>query len=207
MPTFYFTYGSKHQTIDGMSLGNYYTEIEAEDDDAAREIMHKARGPKWSMVYSSSEAAGVNKFGLLPAPLDKVTLDSEAEREAILAEVLRIERDNIVKRAQTIEKAAEILRRLPVELIKRATFYGGGIDFDYLNREQSKAALSSLGGGEWKKQLNQSAEGTIDYTAEIDGVPVRLWAAGPPETCRVVEVEEVIPEQRVMRKKLICNPV
>ena len=59
MKKYYFTFGH------GQSPGfGYYLIIEAEDPDSAREKMHKRWGVKWSMVYASAEAAGVERWNL-----------------------------------------------------------------------------------------------------------------------------------------------
>lgn len=74
MKDYYFTYGSNHITEDGFSLGNFYTKIPAESYGEAREKMFLARGDVWAFQYPSAEEAGVERFRLMEAPLEKVVL-------------------------------------------------------------------------------------------------------------------------------------
>ncbi len=59
MKKYYFTFGH------GQSPGfGYYLIIEAENSDSAREKMCERWGVKWSMIYSSAGAAGVERCNL-----------------------------------------------------------------------------------------------------------------------------------------------
>ncbi len=59
MKKFWFTFGHSQQWG---PMG--YHVIEAKDENAARLIMIKRFGSKWSMCYKSAEAAGVKDYGL-----------------------------------------------------------------------------------------------------------------------------------------------
>ncbi|AUR92203.1 hypothetical protein NVP1170O_090 [Vibrio phage 1.170.O._10N.261.52.C3] len=74
MKDYYFTYGSNHTTDEGFSLGNFYTKVPAESYGEARERMFLARGDKGAFQYLSAEEAGVERFRLMEAPLERVTL-------------------------------------------------------------------------------------------------------------------------------------
>jgi len=74
MKDYYFTYGGNHLTKDGLSLGNFYTKISADSYMSARRKMFEARSDVWAFQYESAEDAGVYRFRLLEAPLERVAL-------------------------------------------------------------------------------------------------------------------------------------
>jgi hypothetical protein len=83
------------------------------------------------------------------------------------------------------------------------THYPHSVDIDNPSREDALRLMQAFG-GKWQKTVNGI---NIDYCQEIDGVTVRLWSTPPPPSCRIVEVEEVVPaepEKRVMKRKLVC---
>lgn len=88
---------------------------------------------------------------------------------------------------------------------------GSSVDFDNLEHKDVIRVVRSLG-GKWDKTTNSHAvagEIRVDYAREVDGVQVRCWAGKPPPSCRLVEYEEIIPEQIipakvVKRTKLVC---
>lgn len=104
-----------------------------------------------------------------------------------------------------LQSASRILDKVPEAILEKVTTFGRVIDFNNLTREESLQVISALNAGKWEKSINDAYPDKIDYQTTIDGVMARLWAAAPPDSCRVVEVEEIIPEQRVMKRKLICS--
>lgn len=108
-------------------------------------------------------------------------------------------------------KCEPVFALLPDELKERASIVsastGGFLDLDNLNREEVSLAMHALSAGKWERSPS-STEGCIDYTTKIQGVNVRLYAAAPPNSCRMIEVEEVIPaqpERIVKKRKLVCG--
>lgn len=216
MPTYYFTYGHNHLDRTGRSLGRFYTPIDAPDCHAARDLMFEVRGPKFCTHYDTAEEAGVERFRLHPASLEEVAILPDlvedaidrcinSTRDALNAQIVRIN-----ERLGKLERLRGIMRRLPLKLIDKVREYEGNMDLDYLTREEALLAIDCLEAGKWTKSANNGVEGTLDYETHIDGIRVRLWAAGPPESCRVVDEIQIIPavpEQRVVRKRLICTPV
>jgi len=109
-----------------------------------------------------------------------------------------------------IRKAGEQIRwfrkhQKELEQLPDGTYYGGKVDFDGLKHEQVIKVVRALG-GKWKKTLNESR---VDYEAEIDGQAVRCWRGQPPPSCRMVEVEEDVPEKiipahKVKKMKMVC---
>lgn len=96
--------------------------------------------------------------------------------------------------------------------------YGERLDFDTLPHAEVIKVVKALG-GKWKKSKNGAKEGRVDYEQKIGPVEVRCWAGEPPPSCRMVEVEEEVPEQiipakpeeiipahKVKRFKMICTP-
>ncbi len=72
--TYYFTYGAGHVTLEGASLGQCYTPIQAPTAERAGMVMIALRGREWSHQYSSLEAAGVYEFGLQEVSVGEVVL-------------------------------------------------------------------------------------------------------------------------------------
>lgn len=205
MNTYYFTYGSNHEDRNGHSLGRAFTPIEAEDEESARNKMFELRGDEWSFCYSSRDQFGIEKFGLYEVNAEQIDT-REQRKEAAIEEVVSEARRNLQARLASLDAIKEVIRKLPVELISSCREFNCTLDIDNLTREQAVVALSALNAGKWQKSINSIDDGTLDYSGKVDGVNVRLWAAGAPESCRVVEVEEVIPEQRIIKRKLICTP-
>jgi hypothetical protein len=203
--TYYFTFGSNHLDRNGRSLGRSYTPIEADDEQSARAIMHDFRGGAWCTSYLSEEEAGVEKWGLAEAPLDQVDIREQSKEEEIET-VVSVTRQNLQMRLEKLDEIKEVMRKLPPNIISKCREFNGQLDIDTLTREEAIQVISYLGAGRWNKSVNHNYEAAIDYQGEVNGVQVRLWAAGAPESCRVVEVEETIPEQKVIRRKLICTP-
>jgi hypothetical protein len=82
---------------------------------------------------------------------------------------------------------------------------GQQIDFDSLTHPDIIRVLQAMG-GKWDKSLS-GCDGAIDYTQEINGVKIRLWAGEAPPNCRIIEIEETIPaqpERKEIRRKLQC---
>lgn len=84
----------------------------------------------------------------------------------------------------------------------------GAIDFDRLSHADVVKVIKTLG-GKWKKR--PSADNTIDYEAVIGGVPIRCYQGQPPPSCKIIEVEEFVPEVVIPAsvrkvKKMICHP-
>lgn len=115
--------------------------------------------------------------------------------------------DMIRQRDETAAKCAPVFAMLSEGLKKRASITGDFLDLDHLTREEVSEAMHLLSAGKWKREPS-SIDGHIDYSATINGVNVRLYAAAPPNSCRMIEVEEIIPaqpEQIVKRRKLVCG--
>jgi len=105
-----------------------------------------------------------------------------------------------------LDAAAELLARVPEHLIENCYFYGvGQLDFDNLSRDDALAVMRAMHAGQWTKSLNSSRPELIDYEATVDGFKIRLWAAGPPDSCRVIEYDEPVPATTIKRVRLVCK--
>lgn len=81
---FVFTFGQNHLDIAGRSIGHCYVVLAAKDEDAARDMMCKARGRKWAFSYPYNMFGDqAEKYDLERVPLSRVTL-SLGEVEASL---------------------------------------------------------------------------------------------------------------------------
>jgi len=111
-----------------------------------------------------------------------------------------------VQRAVLVALAAK-LQELNEEI--HISICGDHIDFDNPTRAQAVKLMTHLAVGKWHKEEGPSQD-TINYIHDGagSGVKLRLYAAEPPPSCRIVEVEEIIPaqpEQIVKRRKLVCQ--
>lgn len=109
------------------------------------------------------------------------------------------------RQVDLLNRASSILNRLPIHLAAKCRVYCEQLDFDGLTREESIEVISELNAGTWKKSVNSCDSTTIDYETAVDGVKIRLWAAAPPDSCRVIEIEEEIPATKIVRRKLVCS--
>lgn len=109
------------------------------------------------------------------------------------------------KEMRVLEGMAAILTRVPQHLLDKAHVYCEQLDFNNLTRAEAVEVMQALGAGKWRKESNEAYPTCIDYIAVIDGWTVRLWAAGPPESCRIIEVEELVPATTRTVRKLVCS--
>ena len=117
--------------------------------------------------------------------------------------------ERLVGRIAALNQKVEWLRQHReklAEVPKISIGWMDTIDFDNLTHSEVIQVIQALG-GTWSKELNADKT-KVDYTATIDGESVRCWAGEPPPSCRIVQVEEVIPAQPArtqMVSKLVCN--
>ena len=86
---------------------------------------------------------------------------------------------------------------------------GAAVDFDNLEHKDVIKVVKAFG-GKWKKTAN-SQSGKVDYSTEINGTIIRCWAAQAPPSCKLIEVEEHVPEQvipahTVKKYVMKCHP-
>ncbi len=89
------------------------------------------------------------------------------------------------------------------------SYCGEHLDFDNLKHSEVVKVVRTLG-GKWKKTPTGTA-GKIHYEAEVCGKRVRCWSAEAPPSCKLIEVEEHVPEKIIPAhtvKKLVmkCHP-
>lgn len=106
---------------------------------------------------------------------------------------------------ELLEKMGSLIDKLPDDIADKCNVYGVQIDIDSLTREQAVSVMGILHAGKWTKNINATQPTAIDYETTIDSVKVRLWAAGPPNSCRVVEFEEELPATKIIRRRLVCS--
>jgi hypothetical protein len=87
--------------------------------------------------------------------------------------------------------------------------FGEFIDIEHLDRAKVVALISHLKSGKWDKTPSGSP-GKIDYvnTGFLNGAKMRIWAADPPPSCKLVEEQVEIPAQPARiekRLKLVCK--
>lgn len=119
--------------------------------------------------------------------------------------MIREARERYIREIELLERMAGVIDKVPEAIAAKCCVYCSQIDFNSLTREESIAVMLALGAGQWEKSVNACSPDTIDYTGEVDGVTVRLWAAAPPDSCRVIEVTEELPATKITRRKLICS--
>lgn len=99
-----------------------------------------------------------------------------------------------------------------LEKLPAGRMCGDTLDFDRLPHADVIKVVRTLG-GKWHKSENKHADSsrtTIDYESDVSGRRVRCWGGEPPPSCRIVEVEEDVPEQVIPAhkrkvKKMICT--
>lgn len=114
------------------------------------------------------------------------------------------------RQIQDLQKRVEWLlaHQKELESLPDGAFYSGGLDFDRLPHKDTVKVIRALR-GKWAKE--PANENKITYTTTIDGMQVRCWSGDPPPSCKLVEVEEhvpekVIPAHTVKKTKLVCSP-
>ena len=111
------------------------------------------------------------------------------------------------QKAERQRRADSIISKLPEDLQWRAEVYSDlQIDINSLEHEDALRAMKALTAGRWERK-ESGIGGKLDYITTIDGWTVRLWAAGPPDSCRVVEEEyeiPAVPAKIGTRKRVIC---
>jgi len=119
----------------------------------------------------------------------------------------RIERDEKI-----IEALNLIAERLP-SLECSHSVQIAGIDFDRPTREQTLEIIRGLAAGKWVKSVNYDGD-KLNYVNDtmFAGLSLRIWASPPPPSCRIIEIEEDVPEQIVAAhkkkvRKLVCSEV
>lgn len=124
--------------------------------------------------------------------------------------VLKVRINDAERQIAALNRIAELLPHIQEA---PEAYMGGSLDFNRLPRARVVEVMQGLSAGKWTREACAAVEGTLDYTNEtlFPGVKVRLWAAQPPPSCRIVECEELIPEhvvpaQRKIVKKVICEP-
>jgi len=110
------------------------------------------------------------------------------------------------KLVRWVRKHAQLLSALPdVNFV----VFGNRLDFDNLSHADIIKVIRAFG-GKWQKSESAGGIDKVDYKGEFDGKMVRFWAGEPPPSCRIVEVEEDVPEQVIPAhkkkvRKLICT--
>jgi hypothetical protein len=115
----------------------------------------------------------------------------------------------IEDRQKKIKWLVEHRDKLQKTGVQLGSCVGDILDFDNLTHKEVIGVVRALG-GKWKKTPNFNKAGRIDYQTEIDGMSVRCWAGEAPPSCKIVEVEELVPEQVIPAhvkkvRKMICS--
>lgn len=86
--------------------------------------------------------------------------------------------------------------------------YWSSVDFDYPGRAVTVDLISHLKAGKWEKEIS-NVDGKIDYINKtMCPLKLRIYAAEPPGSCKIVEIPVEIPAQPArieMRKKVVCT--
>lgn len=111
------------------------------------------------------------------------------------------------KKIRWLRAHEAVLTELPA-----GSMCGSVLDFDRLSHAETIKLIRKLG-GKWQKDRNTNAtpgQTKIDYTSTVEGMRVRIWGGEPPPSCRMVEIEEDVPEKiipahKVKTWKMICT--
>jgi hypothetical protein len=118
---------------------------------------------------------------------------------------VRAQLDKLIARLAWLEQ-----HRAKLEALPNASFCADMLDFDHLPHADVVSVVRTLG-GKWKKTPSYLDSSKIDYQTKVGDVTVRCYQGQPPPSCKIVEVEELVPEQVIpahTRKvlKTICKP-
>ena len=88
------------------------------------------------------------------------------------------------------------------------SFSSAGIVLEGATREQLTDFLLSFGGN-WNKEINDYYPDKMNYRRDIrleNGIAYSIKATEvtPPDSCKIVEVEEDVPATKRMVKKIVC---
>lgn len=122
----------------------------------------------------------------------------------LIAEMLADERQKMQDRLRGLEILAAFMQRVPDCLIPKCREFNCGLEMNNLTRDEVIIATRELNGGKWTKKPNSYDALALDYETRIDGIRVRLWAAAPPGTCRIIEEKFTIPASETTVRRLIC---
>ena len=140
-----------------------------------------------------------------PAPIEQPPLKGVAKKIAEANKNLEAAKESHAREIELLLKMASMIDKLPDDIADKCSVYCKQIDIDNLTRSESLVVIDTLKAGKWAKSINHSMPDKIDYETTIDGVTVRLWAAGPPNSCRVIEVEEEVPATKIIHRRLVCS--
>lgn len=146
-----------------------------------------------------------------------ITLTTGSPEPYDAADIIHLEPqvlDELIKFAEASKRFAleteanALISLLPEDLQWKAEIYSNTqIDINNLEHDEALLVMRALNAGRWERK-ESGVGGKLDYVAKIDGWTVRLWAAGPPDSCRVVEEEYEIPAVPASigkRTRVICN--
>jgi hypothetical protein len=125
--------------------------------------------------------------------------------------LIEIEREYIRTKERQITWLLAHRQALKSIGVERVSLMSLSIDIDRPTREQALSVIKTLA-GDWEKELcphSGTTEPAINYTARIDGMTVRLWAAPPPPSCKILEEWVDVPAVAATREKrmrLDCKP-
>ena len=123
-------------------------------------------------------------------------------------QALKVHIQVIARRIGWLRKHRAKLQAAPEQAYIYAT---GSLDMDGLPHHKVIQAIRDIGYKRQKIPSNSGEVRCIDYTTELDGVRIRIYSGHPPPSCRIVEVEEQVPEQVIPAhvkkvRKMVCNP-
>jgi hypothetical protein len=127
--------------------------------------------------------------------------------------------DELLKSLDEEQKKIELKRKALLELKPRIEDYPkplnlsfgwpNTIDIDYVGRAETINLITHFKAGRWDKTLSNHP-GKIDYVNKnLTSIPLRIYGAEPPPSCKIVEVEVEIPAQpaRIEKvRKVVCKP-
>jgi hypothetical protein len=113
-------------------------------------------------------------------------------------------RAELHNRLAGLDALEKVMLLVPDALLPKCSEQAYGLDLDHLTRDEVVLAMREMGGGKWEKKQNGCNPLALDYETRIYGVRVRMWAASPPGTCRIIEETVEIPASKQTVRRLIC---
>lgn len=131
-------------------------------------------------------------------------MQTEETNEQLVTNQLKSFRDKLQAELNLCDQAEALMMKLPKHAIEDCYICNQQLIIYNQGREEALDVIKALG-GKWKKRINPSYSDKIDYQQAINGVPVEIYAAVPPPTCRIVETEIDVPAHKAVRRDLICH--
>lgn len=136
---------------------------------------------------------------------DQIHDTAQPDRQRAIAEssYLDLLSADLKRGHENLDAQGRILRLLPEEILARVSLGNNWLQISNLSREQTELAFRCLCAGHWKRRATD--DGRLQYDGVVQGVPICIYGAEPPSSCRI-ETEEIdVLAHKEIRRTLVCK--